>query len=219
MTTASQDLITKVRTLIDERTQSSGGVQDVDIIDWFNVVLEDAANLEAFEADPANLALLAGTASYAVPADFVLPRVVVLNGKGLVKASLETILAADKDPAATGTPTHFYLLNNKVYPWPVPVEAATAKLYYYRLPTFFSLDGSGAITPAAPDLPRTAYQALVYCALAHYLGQQAEGDMRAAEGTVTLYDRRLATLVRAVRKARRSSVATFRSSTADERWW
>ena len=216
---SSVSLVTQVRVLIDERVQGTNGVQDQDILYWFNAALEQAAEAEAFEANPTDLALVAGTSNYAAPADFVSPRALVLGGKALTKASLESILVAGKDPAATGTPTHFYVLNNKIYAWPVPVAAANAKLYYFRTPVFFAIDGSGAITPVTPDLPRTAWQALVKCALTHYLTQQAEGDISAAGATETAYQKDIAALVRAIRKSRRGQAVRFRSSIEDERRW
>lgn len=95
-----------------------------------------------------NPTVVAGTASYPLPADFV--RLVdVWNTEThdpLVEADQSWI---DDQPAASGTPTVYALYGNTIVFYPTPAQASPVQLRYIK--TSADLSGTGAISGVIPD--------------------------------------------------------------------
>ena len=214
---AMADLISRFRVLMGEPTQPVDGTSDQQIFPWFNEVLDDCRRELLLDAGPVDEPAALVTGLVTLPADFEAPRHVLLAGKRLAKLSLDSLLAQGEDPAKTGTPLGYYMDAGKLYAWPIPTVATTVRLYYFRKPTRFSVDGTGTILPADPDIPDIGWDLFVEAALARYRQAQAEGDAGAVQAARQAYDLKRAGFVQALRRAKRSGATTFQSWVQNER--
>ncbi len=214
---ATDDLFSRFRVLMGEPTQAVDGISNQQIYPWFNEVIDDCRRDLILEAAPQDEPVSLVTGEVTAPSDFQAPRHVLLSGKPLRKLSLDSLLAQGEDPAATGTPAGVYMNAGKLYTWPIPTEAATLKVYYWRKPTKFSVDASGAIVPATPDVPEEGYDLFVEAALCRYRQTQAEGDAGAVQQAKQAYDLKKAAFIQGLKKLRQGVVTTFQSQVQTER--
>ena len=107
--------------------------------------------------------VVAGTASYALPVDFLKYKRVTLDGKPLGFTTLEELDQYDshRDVSNTqATPAKFYRWNQSTYLFPIPAAAGTANLdvWYIRQPAALTAIGN------TPSIPVQYHETLLlYC--------------------------------------------------------
>lgn len=148
-------LRTNVRTELQETTP--GFWQDSELNGWLD---EAHAEIVAATRQDAisSFTLAANTESYALPADFFLARrVEIQTSPGSVSSWIEVKpysldLRRPGDPLNTttqaSTPVGYYILDGKLYFVPVPDQAYSADLYYFKNATPFTSDTD---TPSYPE--------------------------------------------------------------------
>lgn len=165
---------TRIRTELQESTAGF----------WTNAELEawmDEANADIVRAtkqeSTATITCVAATESYALPADFYLARRVELQSTAgsatnwfqVLPYSIDLRRPGDPINTATltGSPTGFYIFNNKLYFVPIPDQAYSGTLYYYKNATAFTGDSDSPSYPEGASVARVDRAILLYtCAMA-----------------------------------------------------
>lgn len=146
---------TAARTELQEAT--AGFWSDAELNTWFDEANADITVATKQEAT-ATLTTVSGTESYSLPADFYLARRVELqfiagspsNWFEVIPYSLDLRRPGDPLNTATltSTPIGYYIFNNKIYFVPIPDQAYSGTLYYFKNATQSTQDSD---TPSYPE--------------------------------------------------------------------
>ncbi len=136
-------LIASVRSTLDDTGTTDPS--DDEIIVWLNEAnVKLASELEDLE-DAASVNLVAGTAGYALPSDFLRLEQAQYNGiflKPITRAKLKTFAAVGNPTTSqTGTSEYCYVRAGSLWLFPAPDTSLTAGLvlWYYKKPAVLAV--------------------------------------------------------------------------------
>lgn len=159
--TAVSALITKARRRINE--DSTTFFPDADFIDFADEGQKYFVRQTRYLEDTDSQAAVSGTQAYDLPTDFLALIRLTFNGKKIDRVSFYEIDELNLDETSySGTPTLYYILNDKIYLIPTPSSTDTIKLYYYKSPATLSATSSTLETPPIYDDAIVCY--MVYMA-------------------------------------------------------
>jgi len=160
------EIITRVQRQFGDDVQSQ--ITTDDIVRWVNDACIEIANDASVTSvmQRGRTSVLANQSEYALPADLLKLRSVRVNGMKLRGTTYEQISEAYE---AEGNPDSYWVLEGKLYLFPVPTsDLGTMDVYYVKAPD--KLDANA--TDREPDVPKIYHNRIVeYC-----IAQAAELD-------------------------------------------
>jgi hypothetical protein len=157
------ELIEDVRSRADEDT--AGFWTDTMITRWLNMANRKVSFLLECLEDTDEQNMTAGTASYALPSDYLKVKRVRADSLPLRPISMPELDRCETTGSPStdtrGTPSHFYMWGDLLYLYPTPASSVTSgvKVTYYKRPA--TLIG----TTDEPELPEQFQDLLVLYAL------------------------------------------------------
>jgi hypothetical protein len=180
------DIKRRARNIVGD--ESGVFLEDADLLDYANDGLVDLARKTEFLKTSTTISVVANTAEYALPADFIVEKRATLSGTSLRHSTLELLdqLDVGKDVAGnTDSPYFFYIWGNKVGLYPTPSTAVVngLKIWYVQAPTLLAADGD------VPGLPIHMHEDIVRYVVAR-CREQAD-DLQGAGAAMGDYENRI----------------------------
>ncbi len=159
--TAVSALITKARRRVNET--STTFFEDDDFVDWADEAQKYFVRQTRYLESSESTSAVSGTQSYDLPDDFLALYRVTFNGKKIDRVSFFEIDELGLDETSySGTPTLYYVHDDKLYLIPKPTTTDTIKVYYYKYPATIDATTDTLETPPIYDDVIVAY--MVYMA-------------------------------------------------------
>lgn len=118
-----------------------------DLLEFINECRQEVYNkyprLSFFEEHDSSTTTANGTASYSMPTGFSPQSGTITYNTGnepLLRLSRQKYLSLVTSPNTTGAPVYYHLWDGLIYLWPVPNEAKTLYVDYYKQPTKLTSD-------------------------------------------------------------------------------
>lgn len=182
------DIKKRVRNIVGDETGIFIETEELDM--YVNDGYNDVARRTKILRDIATINIVAGTAEYSLPSNFIMEKRVTIENLRIRKTTIESIDSIDRskdDPSNKGNSLAYYFWGSKIGLYPTPASAITGglKVYYVRLPlTALAADAD------IPEIPVDMHEDIVRYAIAR-CREQAE-DFEIAQANMGEYAQRVA---------------------------